>query len=146
MGLGLFDNNAIPLIPRPLPEPPASSSASPNSDDAGDITDYHAFSIPQASYPRCQPPPFTEAELSELAFRAFQYSTTENMSTIELAIHSPLPPPTPTEVASFDVQLTPMEANEAEEGFGKDPLEVRDGIAVTEEAVGLHVADLIMQI
>ena len=43
--------------------------------------------------------------------------------------------------------LTPMEEKEVVEGrFGEDPLEVKDGVAVTEEAVGLRVADVITQL
>lgn len=41
--------------------------------------------------------------------------------------------------------LTPMEEEELAGYFGREPLEVGGGIAVTEEAVGLHVADLITQ-
>jgi hypothetical protein len=39
-----------------------------------------------------------------------------------------------------------MEMTEMKEGFGEQPLEVNGGVAVTEEAVGLHVADLITQV
>jgi hypothetical protein len=42
-------------------------------------------------------------------------------------------------------RLTPMEQNELDGTFGSAPLEVQDGVAVTEEAVELHVADLITQ-
>ena len=39
-----------------------------------------------------------------------------------------------------------MEEKEFDGGiFGSAPLEVKDGVAVTEEAVGFHVADLITQ-
>jgi len=41
--------------------------------------------------------------------------------------------------------LTPMEKEEMELGFGSQPLVVRDGVAVTEEAVGERRADLITQ-
>lgn len=42
--------------------------------------------------------------------------------------------------------LTPMEEKEKREGsFSGEPLDVEDGVAVTEEAVTLHVPDIITQ-
>jgi hypothetical protein len=38
---------------------------------------------------------------------------------------------------------TPMEEGERGGMFGSAPLDLRSGVAVTEEAVGLHVPDLI---
>lgn len=38
-----------------------------------------------------------------------------------------------------------MEKSEEEACFGAAPLEVKDGVAVTEEAVELHVPDVITQ-
>ncbi|KAG4432798.1 hypothetical protein IFR05_011709 [Cadophora sp. M221] len=41
---------------------------------------------------------------------------------------------------------TAMETDELKQGeFGSAPLEVKDGVAVTEESVELHVADVITQ-
>lgn len=40
---------------------------------------------------------------------------------------------------------TPMEQNEQFGDFGSEPLDLMDGVAVTEEGVELHVADVIMQ-
>lgn len=58
------------------------------------------------------------------------------------AIQTPLPLQSAEELTT----LTPMEKNEIDDGsFGSEPLEVNHGIAVTEEAVGLHVPDLITQ-
>ncbi len=42
--------------------------------------------------------------------------------------------------------MTPMENTELKDGvFGPLPLDVKGGVAVTEESVRLHVADLITQ-
>jgi hypothetical protein len=50
---------------------------------------------------------------------------------------------TEQELEAIRRPLTPMEKNEAEGGwFGSKPLEVRDGVAVTEEGVEGHFADL----
>jgi hypothetical protein len=47
---------------------------------------------------------------------------------------------------SEDRPLTPMEKDELEEGrFGSRPLEVDGGVAVLEESVELHSADVITQ-
>ena len=58
----------------------------------------------------------------------------------------PLPPQTSEELASMSGPLTPMEENELHGSFGSAPLEVHHGVAVTEEAVELHVPDLITHI
>jgi hypothetical protein len=89
------------------------------------------------------------ADFNDFVDIAFKGGMTNEALYRGLARITPLPPPTPTEAASlmFEAPLTDMEEGEAEEGeFGAEPLEVRDGIAVTEEAVGLHVADLITQV
>lgn len=153
MGLGLFDSNAIPIVPRPLPEPPISSSSSPSvSNDDLDIADYYTTD-PAAT---TAPPGWqalTRAEFQELTFHAFQYNASHPpasnysspLSPADMASLTPLPPPTPTELATLDPPPTPMEEIEAADGeFGSEPLEVSKGIAVTEEAVGFHLADLIM--
>ncbi|EKD19993.1 uncharacterized protein L3040_002329 [Drepanopeziza brunnea f. sp. 'multigermtubi'] len=41
--------------------------------------------------------------------------------------------------------LTPMELSEQFGDFGSEPLDVMEGVAVTEEGVEMHVADVIMQ-
>lgn len=58
---------------------------------------------------------------------------------------TPLPGQTAEELESISAPLTPMEMSEMEVAFGKQPLEVSGGVAATEEAVGLHVADLTTQ-
>ena len=42
--------------------------------------------------------------------------------------------------------LSEMERKEEVEGFGGEPLELKDGVALTEEAVELHVPDVITQV
>jgi hypothetical protein len=64
----------------------------------------------------------------------------------EAAALTPLPDQTAEELESIGSSLTEMEMSEMEGRFGSKPLEVRGGVAVTEEAVGLHVADLITQV
>lgn len=64
-------------------------------------------------------------------------------------------PPTPLDEEEEDIRrdlqsfppLTRMEREEEEQGrFGSDPLDVLNGVAVTEEAVELQVPDLITQL
>ncbi len=57
----------------------------------------------------------------------------------------PFLPETPTAPSSGS--MTPMEEKEQAEGFSfsNEPLEVEKGIAVTEESVELHVADVVTQ-
>jgi hypothetical protein len=54
MGLGLLKLNTLPLLPRPLPEPPTSSTASDSSTMPSDfdIADYYSSeaSLPQEEY------------------------------------------------------------------------------------------------
>ncbi|KAL2075537.1 hypothetical protein VTL71DRAFT_480 [Oculimacula yallundae] len=67
----------------------------------------------------------------------------ENAST-----STPTPPPKKILATGLHLlaDLTPMETNELIQGeFSSEPLEVKDGIAVTEESVELHVADFITQ-
>jgi hypothetical protein len=64
----------------------------------------------------------------------------------ETALLTPLPDQTPEELEIISAPLTLMEMNEMGGRFGEEPLEVSGGVAVTEEAVKLHVADLITQI
>ncbi|KAG9243700.1 hypothetical protein BJ878DRAFT_442845 [Calycina marina] len=51
----------------------------------------------------------------------------------------------PKVVGPVPLPATGMEKQEMSEGFGAEPLEVTEGMAVTEEAVDLHVADFITQ-
>lgn len=64
----------------------------------------------------------------------------------ETALLIPLPDQTEEELESISASLTPMEMNEIDHPFGEQPLDVADGVAVTEEGVEFHVADLIMQV
>jgi hypothetical protein len=58
----------------------------------------------------------------------------------------PLPPQTAEEISAIEAPLTPMEEHEKSDGtFGSGPLEVIDGVAMMEESVELHVADLVTQ-
>jgi hypothetical protein len=54
-------------------------------------------------------------------------------------------PKIPTSDEDVRVFLTSMEEEEQQGAFGSDPLELAEGIAVTEEAVELHVPDVITQ-
>jgi len=63
----------------------------------------------------------------------------------EIACLTPLPLATPDEQARLSGPLTQMEQTELNGRFGSAPLEVNNGVAVTEEAVGLHVPDVITQ-
>lgn len=65
---------------------------------------------------------------------------------LELALHTPLPAQSTEELAIISGPPTPMEESEREGMFGSAPLDLQHGVAVTEEAVGLHVPDLIMQL
>lgn len=67
----------------------------------------------------------------------------------ETAALTPLPLQTAEELVLINAGvevgavMTEMEIREVSGGFGRLPLEVSSGVAVTEEAVGLHAADLI---
>lgn len=66
-------------------------------------------------------------------------------SNLNLAITPPLPSEPIDDLDDIEARrsLTPMEAKEANQGvFGKSPLDVGDGVAVMEEGVGGHFADL----
>ena len=64
----------------------------------------------------------------------------------EAALLTPLPDQTAEELEIISADFTEMEMEEMEDGqFGDKPLEVSGGVAVTEEAVEMHVADLITQ-
>lgn len=60
--------------------------------------------------------------------------------SLDQATHTPLPPQTSEEIEP----PTPMMKHEWKGAFGSAPLEVKSGVAVTEEAVELEVPDLIM--
>jgi hypothetical protein len=64
----------------------------------------------------------------------------------ELALHTPLPVQSPEELALITGPPTPMEESERIGMFGSAPLDLERGVAVTEEAVKLHVPDLITQL
>jgi len=69
-------------------------------------------------------------------------------SSLRLAVETLLPLPTDdeNEIPSEEWALTPMEKDELEGGrFGSRPLEVDGGVAVLEESVELHSADVITQ-
>lgn len=68
-----------------------------------------------------------------------------NMFDPTPAMKTPLPPQSAEELSTISAPLTPMEKVERAGFFGSEPLRVADGIAVTEEAVVLHVPDLIAQ-
>lgn len=64
----------------------------------------------------------------------------------ELALHTPLPVQSLEELLLISGPPTPMEESERAGMFGSAPLDLQNGVAVTEEAVGLHVPDLITQL
>jgi hypothetical protein len=64
----------------------------------------------------------------------------------ELALQTPLPVQSPEELALITGPPTPMEESERTGMFGSAPLDLERGVAVTEEAVKLHVPDLITQL
>lgn len=69
--------------------------------------------------------------------------------TLEEARETPLPSSTDTEdlALAADDEMTAMEEAElTQHVFGRQPLEVPHGVAVTEESVELHVADIITQV
>ena len=63
----------------------------------------------------------------------------------EAALLTPLPDQTAEELEIIGAPFTRMEMSELRGRFGEEPLEVSDGVAVTEEAVEMHIADLITQ-
>ncbi len=61
------------------------------------------------------------------------------------ACGTPLPPPTPEEIRFSAEIKTAVEERQEEQGiFGQEPLAVPDGVAVTEEGVGLGAADIVI--
>ena len=64
---------------------------------------------------------------------------------LQLALQTPLPAQSLEELALISGPPTPMEESERAGMFGSAPLDLQRGVAVTEEAVGLHVPDLITQ-
>lgn len=122
LGLGLITNSSVPLLSRPLPELPTSK---PTED-----TQVHDFAYgPRATLLKRS----SRASVDITSYYSGNPDTTPSISE------------SGEELDTVSVPLTPMEKNEMQGYFGAGPLEVVDGIAVTEEAVGLHVPDLITQ-
>lgn len=124
----------------PLPPPPPSkilrsNSTPPASPSQAPFNDQSPHPNPLTSNP---PNP-------SLPKRTLRPKPNRSNLNLALAITTPLPSETVEELDDIEARrpLTPMEAKEAKQGvFGKLPLEVGDGVAVMEEGVGGHFADL----
>ena len=77
--------------------------------------------------------------------RAVTRENSAGRVSFEIACLTPLPIQTSEELALISAPLTPMERDELGGSFGREPLDVENGVAVTEEGVELHVADVITQ-
>jgi hypothetical protein len=65
---------------------------------------------------------------------------------IYVASQTALPEQTNAEINLIEIPLTPLEESGKDDGaFGWMPLSVSGGVAVTEEAVEMHVADVVTQ-
>ena len=174
LGLGIFnnDNTALPtpFIPQTTtirtPRPAAAHHvAALLNDTATTTTTYRGRQIPllpsniSSISATCPVPSLTVNTVNHTRRHSLSSVSPAN-ADVTLASMVPLPPYTSQQVSSIDssskpmqlhlstneVPLTPMEEQEGEEGiFGSAPLEVVDGVAVTEESVGLHVPDVITQ-
>ena len=150
LGLGIFAGeeepaSISPLVPAETPmQQPLPTLQLPQGDDDPDRTPtQRTFSLFPATNP------YTPA-LSPRPLPPRPLLTHRNSSTLRLALDTPLPHQTDEEVEIMTEEahrpLTPMEKDEFEEGrFGSLPLEVGDGVAVLEESVELHDADVITQ-
>ncbi|KAH7342682.1 hypothetical protein BKA65DRAFT_526743 [Rhexocercosporidium sp. MPI-PUGE-AT-0058] len=168
LGLGIFaleethpsasPTYTAPPSPRPPPTPTFGSRPSTPS-----MPTSSGFSI---TIPRPTTPILNSFEHQALssrqdlavANRRHSYSPSPSLSSSQriytLAMTTPLPPPTPTEHStkpipqpSASMPTAPaIETDKSVQGeFGSAPLDVKDGVAVTEEGVELHVADVITQ-
>ncbi|KAK8117967.1 uncharacterized protein PG998_006248 [Apiospora kogelbergensis] len=121
----------------------ACTPNTPNSDAANtpvlvaDQSDYPTHNADVATHSSFWTAPRTLPDFSELNLDA---AGIENMAEESL-------PSTPNEAVPICEKQSPMmEAELAEGTFHEEPLEVIDGIAVTEESVGLGVADVTTQV
>ena len=131
-GLGILDpaveGHPLPALPFPIHEDYLLPAVTPPN-----------LAVTQVSPISVLANPYTSPALSILQRRL------ENASS-NVAVLTPLPSQTNEEVEDISAPLTRMEMNEIECGFGEQPLEISGGLAATEEAVGLHVEDLITQV
>ncbi|KAK8123934.1 hypothetical protein PG999_003852 [Apiospora kogelbergensis] len=121
----------------------ACTPNTPNSDAANtpvlvaDQSDYPTHNADVATHSSFWTAPRTLPDFSELNLDA---AGIEDMAEESL-------PSTPNEAVPICEKQSPMmEAELAEGTFHEEPLEVIDGIAVTEESVGLGVADVTTQV
>jgi hypothetical protein len=91
-------------------------------------------------------PPENQSEIPTPSIQTQQRPSLSGSSRFELALHTPLPAQSPEELALISGPPTPMEESERIGMFGSAPLDLQHGVAVTEEAVELHVPDLITQL
>lgn len=126
LGLGIFSNTEPPTL-----SPPASSPLTPYFPNIPEYS--HAVHLA-----------FRELALRQpLALRKVARSKSKPEAEAHLV---PLPEQTQDDITVTGAPLTPMEELELEDGvFGSAPLEVSGGVAVTEESVGLRVADVVTQ-
>lgn len=88
----------------------------------------------------------TEVGTSATSLQIHETRNPSAAAKFQLALFTPLPAQSPEELALISGPPTPMEESERVGMFGSAPLDLRRGVAVTEEAVGLHVPDLITQV
>ena len=84
----------------------------------------------------------TRTNLTDVLDLADDYPVTNNTDVLDFAYAVPAADGN----EGAEAPLSEMELEESEMGFGDQPLELMDGVAMTEEAVGLHVPDVITHV
>ncbi|RDL39451.1 uncharacterized protein BP5553_03791 [Venustampulla echinocandica] len=155
-GLGIFSTESADPSP---PAPPNTPSASPPLLSGLSVSDTVSTVIPSIGIDESLtysskvetvldqgfpiPPDF------QPSFRPDQLTrpTLTATPSFNMACSLPLPIQTLEELEATKTPLTPMEKDELNDGkFGSRPLEVRNGVAVKEEGVEGHWADVVTQL
>jgi hypothetical protein len=102
--------------------------------------------ITQSTSPATYPPYVPVYNPLSSIFGPEGVADSRRRTEVQTALRIPLPDQTEEELEIINAPLTPMEMSEIGHPFHQQPLDVADGVAVTEEGVELHLADLITQV
>ena len=161
-GLGIWasGNRPLPDLPvketvTPLALPLTDLLTSSTDEDKGMVDITNIMPTPCSDKPnmlfstptKTSPTPEHISELhGNMGIVSLHPALTTSTNSDENIIHDPVPiPPSPVPNPDLAALPTTVEEQESSAGFSATPLEVPQGIAVTEEAIELRVADLITQ-